>query len=194
VIGDGIVLWEEASLSALPKARIGPGANMRPPTILYPGVEIGARFASGHFVTIRERTTIGDDCSVGTSSVIERDVKVASGVRLHSRVFVPEYTVIEEGAWLGPAVVVTNAKYPASAATKANLVGVHIGVRAKVGAGAVLLPGVRLGADCLVGAGAVVTRDVPAGAVVIGNPARVVGKVTDKKFADGSLVYQGAQS
>ncbi len=193
MIGDGIVFWEDESLS-LPRARIGQGARVRSPTIVYPGVVIGERFASGHFVTIRERTTIGDDCSVGTSSVVERDVKMANGVRLHSRVFVPEYTVIEQGAWLGPAVVVTNAKYPASAATKSNLVGVHIGVRAKVGAGAVLLPGVRLGADCLVGAGAVVTRDVPTGAVVIGNPARVVGQVTDKKFADGSLAYQGAQS
>jgi UDP-2-acetamido-3-amino-2,3-dideoxy-glucuronate N-acetyltransferase len=58
------------------------------------------------------------------------------------------------------------------------LVGPHIEARAKVGANVTVLPGVRIGAGALVGAGAVVTADVPPGAVVVGNPARVVNNIS----------------
>ncbi len=187
----GVTLWREPSHGDLPDPIIGTNSNLRPPVILYPGVVLGDDFACGHFVTIRERTRIGQHCSVGTSSVLERDVVLGDHVRVHSRVFIPEYSILHDHAWIGPAVVITNAKFPASAHTKTHLAGVTVGKRAKVGAGAVLLPGVSLGEDCLVGAGAVVTRDVPNGAVVVGNPARVIGHVSEKRFGDGSVVYEG---
>ena len=86
----------------------------------------------------------------------------------------PEWSVLEDDCWLGLNVVVTNAKYPATPTTKEELVGAYIEKRAKIGANTTILPGVRVGTDALVGADAVVTVDVPPGAVVAGNPARVI--------------------
>ena len=167
---------------------VGDGAIIRSHTVIYAGVRIGVRFQSGHWVLIREDTVIGDDCSVGSGTVIEFSVTIHDGVRLHSQCFIPEHSVLEAGCWLGPRVVVTNARFPASPRTKASLEPVLIKRAAKVGANATLLPGVVLGAGCLVGAGSVVTHDVPDDAIVVGNPARKVGLVSELRDAAG-LVY-----
>jgi acetyltransferase-like isoleucine patch superfamily enzyme len=98
---------------------------------------------------------------------------------LHSNVFVPEMSVLEDDSWLGPNVVLTNARYPASPSAKEELIGPHIERGAKIGANTTILPGVRIGAFALVGAGSVVTSDVPAGVVVVGNPSRIVKQVSD---------------
>ena len=161
---------------------IGPGAVIRSHTVIYAGNTIGAGLQTGHHVLIRESNTLGDAVSVGTGSVIEHQVTIGHGVRLHSRVFVPEYTVLEDGCWLGPNAVITNAKYPLSRGVKERLRGAHVEAGAMIGANATLLPGVRIGARALVGAGAVVTKDVPPGAVVVGNPARVIKQVDDIAF------------
>ena len=87
--------------------------------------------------------------------------------------------MLEDNCWLGPHVVVTNARYPRSRNVKEQLRGATIRRGAKIGANATLLPGIVIGAHALVGAGAVVTRDVPEGAVVVGNQARVVKRVAD---------------
>lgn len=173
----GPFAWLGAGTSA--PLVIGDGANVRSHTTIYGGNAIGRRFATGHGVLVRADNTIGDDVSIGSHSVVEHDVRIADGVRLHTGVFVPEFTVIEAGAWLGPRCVLTNARYPASRDAKRNLEGCHIGPRARVGANATLLPGIRIGAEALVGAGAVVTRDVPDGEVWVGAPARRVSRVMD---------------
>jgi acetyltransferase-like isoleucine patch superfamily enzyme len=167
---------------------VGDDAIIRSHTVIYGGVRIGARFQSGHWVLVREDTVIGDDCSVGSGTVIEFSVTIHDGVRLHSQCFIPEHSVLETKCWIGPRVVVTNARFPASPRTKASLEPVVIKQAAKVGANATLLPGVILGAGCLVGAGAVVTRDVPDDAIVVGNPARQVGLVSELRDVSG-LVY-----
>jgi len=154
--------------------RIGAGGILRSHVVVYRGTSIGERFHAGHHVLVRESTTIGDDVSVGTGCIVEHHVELGHRVRLHSRCFVPEFSVLEEGAWLGPGVVLTNARYPNSADTKANLDGVRVGAGATVGAAAVLLPGISIGEGALIGAGAVVTRDVAPGGTVAGNPARVL--------------------
>lgn len=117
--------------------------------------------------------------SIGSGSNVEHHVRIGNRVRLHSNVFVPELTVLEDDCWLGPNVVLTNARYPSSPTTKAELVGSYIEARAKIGANATLLPGVRIGMDALVGAGAVVVIDVPPGAVVVGNPARIIKHISE---------------
>ncbi len=158
---------------------IGDGARIRSHTVIYAGNRIGPHFQTGHGVLVRELNTIGNNVSIGSHSVVEHHVTIGNGVRIHSQAFVPEYTVLEDDAWIGPCVCLTNARYPRSTGVKEALKGVTVGRGAKIGAGAVILPGVVVGAGALVGAGAVVTRDVAPGAVVAGNAARVLKQVKD---------------
>jgi acetyltransferase-like isoleucine patch superfamily enzyme len=162
---------------------IGEGATIRSHTVIYAGNAIGRHFQTGNKVNIRESNHIGDDVSVGTLSVIEHHVEIADNVRIHTQVFIPEFSVLEEGCWIGPNVVLTNAKYPLSPGVKDRLAGPVIRKGAKIGANATLLPGVVIGENALVGAGAVVVHDVPAGTVVAGNPARVIGQVSHLPYA-----------
>jgi len=158
---------------------IGERARIRSHTIVYaPGV-IGSGFQTGHGVVIRDAAEIGDDVSVGTHSILEHHVKIGDRVRIHSGAFIPEFTVVEDDAWIGPRVTLTNARYPRSAEVKSTLKGPTIRRGAKLGANATVLPGIEIGEGALVGAGAVVVHDVPPNAVVAGNPATVLRDVTD---------------
>lgn len=184
-LGEGATLGPFVVIGEPPRGRaagglvtiIGPGAVIRSHAVIYAGNVIGARFQAGHGVLVREENRIGDDVSIGSHSVVEHHVVLADRVRIHSNAFIPEFSLLDEGAWVGPGVIFTNAPYPLSPSAKANLRGPHLLVGAKIGAGAVLLPGVTIGRDALVGAGAVVTHDVPDYAIVAGNPARVMGDV-----------------
>ena len=162
---------------------IGAGAVLRSHTVMYAGNVIGANFQTGNKVNIRESNRIGNNVSVGTLSVIEHHVEIADNVRIHTQVFIPEYSVLEEGCWIGPNVVFTNAKYPLSPGVKDSLAGPVIRKGAKIGANVTLLPGVVVGENALVGAGSVVVRDVPPGAVVAGNPARIIRQIAELPYA-----------
>jgi acetyltransferase-like isoleucine patch superfamily enzyme len=161
------------------ETRIGYRAIIRSHAVIYAGNVIGDDFQAGHGALIREFNQIGHRVSVGSHSVVEHHVTIEDQVRIHTHAFVPEFTVLEMGCWLGPNVVLTNARYPLSPRAKEELQGPRIESQAKIGANATVLPGVRIGANALVGAGAVVVRDVPPGKVVVGNPARVVGDVSE---------------
>lgn len=194
-VGDFVVLGEpprgaEPGETALV---IGDDCVIRSHTILYAGNRIGHRFQTGHHVFLREENEIGDDVSVGTKTVIEHHVRIGDGVRIHSQAFIPEFTVLEAGCWIGPGVVVTNAPYPGSPRAKEFLRGVTVRRGARVGANVTLLPGVTIGENALVGAGAVVTRDVPDGMVATGSPARVIQAVADLRHPDGTLAYPGEE-
>lgn len=156
---------------------IGDNSVIRAQTIIYAGNIIGSHFQTGNKANIRELNRIGDNVSVGTLSVIEHHVDIAKGVRIHTQVFIPEYSTLEEDAWIGPNVVLTNARYPRSPNVKAELIGPRIGKNAKVGANCTLLPGVVIGENSLIGAGSVVTKNIPPNSVAKGNPAAVVREI-----------------
>lgn len=160
--------------SDLAPISLGASSTVRSHTVLYRGTKIGERCAFGHGVLVREECTIGSDVSIGSHTVVEHNVSLRDRVRLHSGCFVPEESILEEGAWLGPGVIVTNARYPNRPDTKSNLEGVHIGAGAVVGAGVIMLPGVQIGAGAMIGAGAVVVKDVADGTRVVGTPARTL--------------------
>lgn len=186
-LGKGSTIGPYCVLGVPPKGRregelptvIGPGAVIRSHTVIYAGVRIGARFQSGHGALIREETEIGDDCSIGSHSILEFRVKLGNGVRVHSNAFIPEFSVVEDGAWIGPGVIFTNVLHPLCPEVKKCIKGPTIRKGAKIGAGAILMPSVTIGEGALIGAGAVVVKDVPPHTVWAGNPARHVKDVAD---------------
>lgn len=186
-LGAGAQVGEYVILGTPPRGKgpgeletvIGEGAVIRSHTVIYAGNQIGRAFQTGHGVLVRESNEIGDDVSIGSHSIVEHHVHIGNGVRIHSQAFVPEFSILEEGCWLGPHVVLTNARYPLSRRAKETLEGPQVKRGAKIGANVTLLPGVVIGEWAVVGAGSVVTRDVPPGKVVAGNPARVIGNVAE---------------
>jgi acetyltransferase-like isoleucine patch superfamily enzyme len=161
---------------------IGEDSVIRSHAVIYAGNKIGKHFQTGNKVNIRESNQIGDDVSIGTLSVIEHHVIIGNKVRIHTQVFIPEYSILEEGAWVGPNVVFTNARYPLSPEVKKDLKGPHIKKGAIIGANSTLLPGVVIGEGAVIGAGTVVTKDVPDGAVVVGNPAKIINQKSNLPY------------
>ncbi len=176
------------------RTQIGARAVIRSHTVIYAGTVIGDDFQSGHGVLVREASQVADRVSIGSHTVIEHHVLIGCDVRIHSNAFVPEYSVLEIGCWVGPNAVLTNARYPLSPATKEELEGPHIEAYAKIGANATLLPGVVIGTYALVGAGAVVVRSAPPGKVLVGNHARVVGDVSDLEAYAIEKIAKGPDS
>ncbi len=164
------------------KTVIGIKAVIRSHTVIYAGNTIGASFQTGNKVNIRELNKIGDNVSIGTLSVIEHHVTIGNNVRIHSQVFIPEYSVIEDDVKIAPNVVLTNTKYPFSPGAKESMKGPLIKKGAIIGANATILPGVVVGENALVGAGSVVVKDVPDGAVVAGNPARIIKNISELPY------------
>jgi acetyltransferase-like isoleucine patch superfamily enzyme len=189
-LGPGCMIEDFAIIGVPPRGHmdgelktiIGPNATIRSHTVIYAGNRIGENFQTGNKANIRESNEIGDNVSLGTLSVIEHHVKIGHNVRIHTQVFIPEYSILEDDSWLGPNVVLTNAKYPQSPGVKENLEGPIIKKGAKIGANATILPGLVIGVNALVGAGSVVVADVPDGAVVAGNPARIIKNIKDLPY------------
>lgn len=161
---------------------IGDDSVIRSHTVIYAGNKIGHKFQTGNKANIRELNEIGNNVSIGTLSVIEHHVVLEDNVRIHTQVFIPEYSILKRDSWIGPNVVFTNAPYPKSKNVKDELAGPTIHENAIVGANSTLLPGVQIGRDAIVGAGSVVTKDVAAGDVVAGNPAKFMKKKTELPY------------
>jgi len=140
-MGSGSVIEDYCLIGVTPRGYsdgdlttvIGNGAHIRSHSVIYAGNHIGDNFQTGNKVNIRELNEIGNDVSIGTHTVIEHHVRIGNFVRIHSQVFIPEYSIIEENAWIGPNVVFTNAKYPLSPEAKKNLKGPIIKSNTKIG-------------------------------------------------------------
>jgi acetyltransferase-like isoleucine patch superfamily enzyme len=156
---------------------IGDNAVIRSHTVIYAGNRIGSDFQTGNKANIRELNNIGDNVSIGTLSVLEHHIVIENNVRIHSQAFIPEYSILKNNCWVGPNVVLTNAKYPRSPRMKELLQGVVVNESAKIGANSTILPGVIIGKNALIGAGSVVTVDVEPNHIVAGNPAVFIRKI-----------------
>jgi UDP-3-O-[3-hydroxymyristoyl] glucosamine N-acyltransferase len=153
--------------------KIGAHALIRSGSIIYTGSTIGNDFQTGHQVTIREKSQIGNHVSAGTLTDIQGNCKIGSYVRMHSNVHIGQLSQIDNFVWIYPYVVLTNDPTPPSN----NFVGVHVHPFAIIATGVVVMPGLDLGQDCLIGAGAIVTKSVAPYAVAVGNPAKSISDV-----------------
>lgn len=147
-------------------------------SIIDEGVEIGARSKIWHFCHILAHSRIGSDCTIGQNCVIGARVRIGSRCKIQNNVSVYEGVEVEDDVFIGPSVVFTNILTPRAFINRKHaFVPTRLGRGCSIGANATIICGVAIGRYALVGAGAVVSRDVPDFALVVGNPARVVGYV-----------------
>lgn len=159
---------------------IGDNAFIRSGTVIIAGSKIGNNFQCGHNVIIREENQIGDEVMIHNGSQIYPHNKIGNKVVIHAGCFLESVT-IEEEAVLGPQVVFTDDLHPRCPRYLECVRGANVEKRAKIGANATILPGVDIGARSIIGAGSVVSKDIPSGVVAVGNPAKVVKKISELK-------------
>jgi acetyltransferase-like isoleucine patch superfamily enzyme len=125
---------------------------------------------------------IGDRSKIGTFVEIQKGARIGADCKISSHTFICEGVQIEDGVFVGHNVSFINDKYPRAVNADGSLqtdkdwkvISTRVKKGASIGTSATILCGVTIGAGAMVGAGSVVTRDVPDGAVVAGNPARIV--------------------
>ncbi|HEX2705942.1 MAG TPA: acyltransferase [Candidatus Lustribacter sp.] len=159
--------------------RIQPSADVSPEAVIGDGSVVW------HLAQVREGAVLGSGCIVGRGAYVGTGVRMGDHCKLQNYALVYEPAVLEDGVFVGPAVVFTNDHFPRSVAPDGSLkrgddweaVGVTCREGASIGARAVCVAPVTIGRWSLVAAGAVVIRDVPDFALVAGVPARRIGWV-----------------
>lgn len=140
-----------------------------------------------HQAQVRESANIGAGCIIGKGAYIDAEVHLGDNCKVQNYSCVYHGTTLESGVFVGPHVVFTNDRLPRAINVDGSLkseddwdVGrTLVKYGAAVGSRSVILPGVTIGRWALIGAGSVVTRDVPDYALVVGNPARIIGRVDE---------------
>lgn len=133
-----------------------------------------------HFSHIMSNCTIGERCNIGQNVVVSPDVVLGSNVKIQNNVSIYTGVICEDDVFLGPSMVFTNVINPRSAVNRKNEYAKTVVKKgASIGANATIVCGHDIGRYAFVGAGAVVTKNVPDFALVVGNPARQMGWVSE---------------
>ncbi len=144
------------------------------------GCEIGVGTKIWHFSHIMPNCKIGEQCNIGQNVVISSEVILGKNVKVQNNVSIYTGVICENDVFLGPSMVFTNVTNPRSAVNRKNQYAkTLVKEGASIGANATIVCGHDIGRYAFIGAGAVVTKDVPDYALVIGNPAKQSGWMSE---------------
>lgn len=148
--------------------------------VIDPECTIGDGTRIWHFSHIMSGCIIGRNCNIGQNVVISPQVVLGNNVKVQNNVSVYTGVTCGDDVFLGPSCVFTNVVNPRSAVSrKEQFLETHVGKGASIGANATVVCGHTIGNYAMIGAGAVVTKDIPPYALVVGNPSRRIGWVSE---------------
>jgi UDP-2-acetamido-3-amino-2,3-dideoxy-glucuronate N-acetyltransferase len=148
--------------------------------IIDEGCKIGKGTKIWHFTHIMSNCTIGENCNFGQNVVVSPEVVLGRNVKVQNNVSIYTGVICEDDVFLGPSMVFTNVINPRSAVNrKSEYARTLVKKGATIGANATIVCGHDIGEFAFIGAGAVVTKTVPAYALIVGNPARQIGWMSE---------------
>jgi UDP-2-acetamido-3-amino-2,3-dideoxy-glucuronate N-acetyltransferase len=151
-----------------------------PTAVIDPGCSIGDGTKIWHFSHIMPNCVIGENCNIGQNVVISPEVVLGKNVKVQNNVSIYTGVECEDDVFLGPSMVFTNVTNPRSAINRKNQYAKTLVKKgATIGANATVVCGNDIGRYAFIGAGAVVTKNVPDYALVVGNPARQTGWMSE---------------
>jgi len=144
------------------------------------GCSIGEGTKIWHFSHIMNGCKIGEKCNIGQNVVVSPDVTLGNNVKVQNNVSIYTGVICDDDVFLGPSMVFTNVINPRSAVNrKSEYLKTHVKKGVTIGANSTIVCGITLGEFCFIGAGAVVIRDVKPYALVVGNPAKHIGWMSE---------------
>ncbi|KAA3649348.1 MAG: N-acetyltransferase [Bacteroidetes bacterium] len=142
--------------------------------------KIGSGTKIWHFSHIMSNCIIGENCNIGQNCVISPDVILGNQVKVQNNVSIYTGVICEDDVFLGPSMVFTNVMNPRSAINRRDqYLKTRVKVGASIGANATIVCGNDLGRYCFIGAGAVITKEVKDYALMVGNPAKQIGWMSE---------------
>lgn len=151
-----------------------------PTAVIDDGCEIGEGSKIWHFSHLMTGSKLGKGCNLGQNVVVSPGVVLGNNVKVQNNVSIYTGVTCDDDVFLGPSMVFTNVINPRSAVNRRNSYAqTHVGQGASIGANATIVCGHNIGKFAFIGAGAVVTKDVPDYALVIGNPSRQTGWMSE---------------
>jgi len=151
-----------------------------PTAVIEEGSEIGEGTKIWHFCHIMPRCTIGESCNIGQNVVIAPEVILGNQVKVQNNVSIYTGVICEDEVFLGPSMVFTNIINPRSAINRrGQYARTLVKKGATIGANATIICGNEIGAFAFIGAGTVITQSIPSYALVVGNPARQIGWMSE---------------
>lgn len=144
------------------------------------GCTIGEGTRIWHFSHLMPNCVVGKNCNIGQNVVISPEVVLGDNVKVQNNVSIYTGVTCEDDVFLGPSMVFTNVINPRSVINRRDqYLKTHVGKGASIGANATIVCGHNIGKYAFIGAGAVVTKEVPDYALVVGNPARQKGWMSE---------------
>ncbi len=173
IIGERLYGYLKDSSYKNPATEIGCGSIIRSGTILYANTSFGDGFQTGHRAVIRENSHFGKNCSFGTNSQSDGEIRIGDNCRFHNNVFIATFTTCEDNVHFYPMSCTVDSMHPPC---QKGREGPYLESGVIVGAKVLILPRVRVAKNCVIAGASVVTHNTKPGMVLVGAPAKEIKK------------------